>query len=246
MWVLQLPYWERLGPDILRRPGWVSQNPEGANLAPPHPPVSLSKGLLRPPPTSTVTSTNLRHYPHSTAVPLPHLGMPFALTPLHPCTVGAASAGCSIRHHRFDGHLVGGSQCRPIRASSSPPPPPPPPPLSKQQAICGGGFAAIFMTMYCEWVSVGLSVGTYRWTFHRSMAKQQVTLGVGSVNFRTVDFGPAFFNWSYCVLSDAWVLRCMMFIFCVKETDLGLLVFVAYSGPWCSGYDTMSFCMYHV
>ena len=63
-----------------------------------------------------------------------------------------------------------------------------------------------------------------------------------------VDFDGAFINWSDCVLCvpvDTLGLRCMMFIFCVKETDLGLLVFVAYSGPWCSGYGTMSFCMYH-
>ena len=35
----------------------------------------------------------------------------------------------------------------------------------------------------------------------------QATLGVDSVNFRTVDFGGALFNWSYrvlCVLSDTW------------------------------------------
>ena len=35
--------------------------------------------------------------------------------------------------------------------------------------ICGGGFAVVLVTMYC--VGVGLSVGTYRWIFHRSMAK---------------------------------------------------------------------------
>ena len=54
----------------------------------------------------------------------------------------------------------------------------------------------------------------------------QATLGVGSVNFRTVDFGGAFFHWSYCVLSDSLVLRCMMFMFRVKEADLGMTAFV--------------------
>ena len=59
-----------------------------------------------------------------------------------------------------------------------------------------------------------------------SNACVQATLGIGSVNFRTGDFGGAFFNWSYCVLSvlsDTLVLRCMMFIFCVKDTDLGTM-----------------------
>ena len=47
----------------------------------------------------------------------------------------------------------------------------------------------------------------------------QATLGV---NFRSVQFGSAFFNWSYCVLSvlsDTKVLKCMIFIFYVKEAD---------------------------
>ena len=55
-------------------------------------------------------------------------------------------------------------------------------------------------------------------------AHVKATLGFGSVNFRTVDFGGAFFNWSYfvrCVLFDTCVLRCMMFIFCVKEALIG-------------------------
>ena len=67
-----------------------------------------------------------------------------------------------------------------------------------------------------------------------SNAYVQSTLDFGSVNFRTVDFGGAFFNWSYCVqwvLSDTWILRCMMFIFCVKETDSGMMAFVAYLAP---------------
>ena len=40
--------------------------------------------------------------------------------------------------------------------------------------------------------------------------------GVGSANFRTVDFGSAFFNLSYYVLrvlSDTLVSRCMIFEF---------------------------------
>ena len=39
-----------------------------------------------------------------------------------------------------------------------------------------------------------------------SITHVQATVGVGFVNFHTVDFGGAFFNWSYfvlCVLSDA-------------------------------------------
>ena len=47
----------------------------------------------------------------------------------------------------------------------------------------------------------------------------QATLGVGSVNFCTVDFGDAFFNSFYCVpcvLPDTLELRCTMVIFCVK------------------------------
>ena len=31
-----------------------------------------------------------------------------------------------------------------------------------------------------------------------------------------------------CVLSENLVLRCMMFIFCVKEADLGMIALVAY------------------
>ena len=57
-------------------------------------------------------------------------------------------------------------------------------------------------------------------------AHVQAALGVGSVNFRSVDFGGALFNWSHsvlCVLSDALVLRCTMFIFGVKEADLGMM-----------------------
>ena len=51
----------------------------------------------------------------------------------------------------------------------------------------------------------------------------QATLGVGSVNFCTVDFGSVFFNSFYrvpCVLPDTLVLRCTLFIFCVKAALL--------------------------
>ena len=51
----------------------------------------------------------------------------------------------------------------------------------------------------------------------------QATLGVGSVNFCTVDFGGVFFNSFYCVpcvLPDTSVLRCTKFIFCVKAALL--------------------------
>ena len=64
-----------------------------------------------------------------------------------------------------------------------------------------------------------------------SNAHVQATPDVGSVKFRAVDFGGAFFNWSYCapcVLSDTWALRCMMFVFCVKDPDWGMMAFVAY------------------
>ena len=56
-----------------------------------------------------------------------------------------------------------------------------------------------------------------------SNAYVQATLCVGSVNFYTVDFGGAFFNSFYCVpclLPDTLVLRCMLFIFCVKAALL--------------------------
>ena len=36
------------------------------------------------------------------------------------------------------------------------------------------------------------------------------------------------------VLSGSLVLRCMMFIFCVKEADWGMIAFVAYLAPWFS------------
>ena len=37
----------------------------------------------------------------------------------------------------------------------------------------------------------------------------------------------------------------MMFIFCVKEADLGMMAIVAYFAPWFSEQYTMSFRMYH-
>ena len=70
-----------------------------------------------------------------------------------------------------------------------------------------------------------------------SNAHGQETPGVGSVNFRTVGFGGAFPNWSYCVpcvLSDTLVLRCRMFTFCVKEADWGMMAFVIYGALWFS------------
>ena len=56
-------------------------------------------------------------------------------------------------------------------------------------------------------------------TVQATVYKYSNSIGVGSVKFRTVDFGGAFFDWPYCVLcvlSDTFVLRCMMSIFCVK------------------------------
>ena len=57
------------------------------------------------------------------------------------------------------------------------------------------------------------------------------------MKFRTVDFGGAFFNrysCVLCVLSDTWGLRCMMFIFCAKEADWGMMAFVGYLATWFS------------
>ena len=61
----------------------------------------------------------------------------------------------------------------------------------------------------------------------------QAILGVGSINFRTVDISYAFFHCSYCVpcVLSTLLLRCMMFIFCIKEADLGMMAFVAYFAP---------------
>ena len=64
----------------------------------------------------------------------------------------------------------------------------------------------------------------------------QATPGVGSVNFRTVDLGGAFFNWSHCalcVLSDSWVLGFMMFIFCVQGADWGMMGVTRGAGCTC-------------
>ena len=74
------------------------------------------------------------------------------------------------------------------------------------------------------------------------------TLGVGSVNFHTLDFGGAFFTWSYCVLcvlSDTWFLRCVVIICYVKEADLGMMAFVAYFALRFSEQRTMSFRTCH-
>ena len=62
----------------------------------------------------------------------------------------------------------------------------------------------------------------------------QATVRVGSVHFRTVDFGGAFFNGPNCVscvLRDTHVLRWPAFIFCVKEADWGVMACVACSAP---------------
>ena len=70
-----------------------------------------------------------------------------------------------------------------------------------------------------------------------SNAYVQATPGVGSVNFCTVDFGGAFFNVFYCVpcvLPNTLVLRCMMFILCVKAALLAKRAFVACFASWFS------------
>ena len=70
-----------------------------------------------------------------------------------------------------------------------------------------------------------------------SNAYVQATRGVGSVNFCTVDFGGAFFNSLYCVpcvLPEALVLRCMMYIFIVKATLLAERAFGACFASWVS------------
>ena len=71
----------------------------------------------------------------------------------------------------------------------------------------------------------------------------QATLGVGSVNFCTVDFGDAFFNSFYfvpCVLLDTLVLRSMKLIFCVKAALLAKRAFVACFASWFSEHYLMS------
>ena len=74
-----------------------------------------------------------------------------------------------------------------------------------------------------------------------SNAYVQATLGVGSVNFFTVDVGGAFFNSFYCmpcVLPDTLVLRWTMFIFCVKAALLAKRAFVACFASWFSEWYT--------
>ena len=71
----------------------------------------------------------------------------------------------------------------------------------------------------------------------------QATLGVGSVNFCTVDFGGAFFNSFYCVpcvLPDTLVLRSTKFIFCVKAALLAKRAFVVCFTSWFSEKYIMS------
>ena len=60
---------------------------------------------------------------------------------------------------------------------------------------------------------------------------------------RSVDFGGAFFTPFYCVpcvLPDTLVLRCTMFIFCVKAALLAKRAFVACFASWFSEWYTMS------
>ena len=65
----------------------------------------------------------------------------------------------------------------------------------------------------------------------------QATLGVGSVNFCTVDFGGVFFSSFYCVpcvLPDTLVLRSRKFTFCVKAALLAKRALVACFTHWFS------------
>ena len=70
-----------------------------------------------------------------------------------------------------------------------------------------------------------------------SKAYVRATLGVGSVKFCTVNFGGVFFNSFYCVpcvLLDTLVLRCTMFMFCVKAALLAKRAFLAWFASWFS------------
>ena len=81
------------------------------------------------------------------------------------------------------------------------------------------------------------SQNTARSLVPRPYAYVQATLGIGSVNFCTIDFGGAFFNSFYCVawvLSDTLVLRCTKFIFCVEAPLLAKRAFVACFASWFS------------
>ena len=76
-----------------------------------------------------------------------------------------------------------------------------------------------------------------------SNAYVQATPGVGSLDFCTVDFGGAFFNWFYCVpcvLPDTLVLRSTKFIFCVRAALLAKRAFVACFTSWFSEKYIMS------
>ena len=72
----------------------------------------------------------------------------------------------------------------------------------------------------------------------------QAILGVGSVNSCAVDFGSAFFN-SFCcvqcVLPDTLVLRCTVFLFCVKAALLAKRAFVD-SQMVCRGCPSTACC----
>ena len=91
--------------------------------------------------------------------------------------------------------------------------------------------------LFWFWLEECYTFGFFLTCFRYEPPFVQATLGVGSVKFSTVDFGGAFFNWFccvLCVLSDTLVWRCMMFIFCVKEADWGVMAFVAYVASWFS------------
>ena len=81
--------------------------------------------------------------------------------------------------------------------------------------------------------------------FCPSNAYIQATLGVGSVNFCTVDFGHVFFNSFYCVpcvLLDTLVLRSTKLIFCVKAALLAKWAFVACVLPL--GFQNSTSCLH--
>ena len=101
------------------------------------------------------------------------------------------------------------------------------------------------------------------WAFWRAGALSAICLATGAIcstahthhspiarlrQFLHHVFGGVHFSiWSYCllrVLSDTWALRCVTFIFCVKEADLGTMALVAYFAPWFSHWYSMSFHMY--
>ena len=97
--------------------------------------------------------------------------------------------------------------------------------LAAQLEQCGSRLRRVDTCHPVENARVNLEGDDHR----GSVAKQHLcqsntyvkaTPGVGSINFYTVDFGGAFFNWSYCVrcvLSNTLVLRCMVFCFVSRK-----------------------------